>query len=191
MSLKIGIMPKISPWYHIYIYIDGLVQDCSNSIANALELLQSCTKLPICLEKHAWNEHMTWRFFSMLFWVKYFSMNQLHSQTDVQEQKVCETWNVKSIFLIHYLFIFCKKCIWNCVFCLGLSNLHCGSLYRCNRYHSNTSSLVHMFLRKSSWTRKTSFGHNVFHNCQIVLKCCKEHDNNTCVPCKIYKRLDS
>ena len=25
-------------------YIDGLVQGCSNSIANALELLQSCTK---------------------------------------------------------------------------------------------------------------------------------------------------
>ena len=25
-------------------YVDGLVQDCSNSIANALELLQSCTK---------------------------------------------------------------------------------------------------------------------------------------------------
>ena len=29
-------------------YIDGLVQDCSNSIANALELLQSCTKPSIC-----------------------------------------------------------------------------------------------------------------------------------------------
>ena len=29
-------------------YIDGLVQDCSNSIANALELLQSCTKQSIC-----------------------------------------------------------------------------------------------------------------------------------------------
>ena len=26
--------------------IDGLMQDCSNSIANALELLQSCTKPP-------------------------------------------------------------------------------------------------------------------------------------------------
>ena len=25
-------------------HIDGLVQDCSNSIADALELLQSCTK---------------------------------------------------------------------------------------------------------------------------------------------------
>ena len=25
-------------------YVDGLVQDCRNSIANALELLQSCTK---------------------------------------------------------------------------------------------------------------------------------------------------
>ena len=27
-----------------YYDIDGLVQDCSNSIANALELLQSCSK---------------------------------------------------------------------------------------------------------------------------------------------------
>ena len=25
-------------------YFDGLVQDCSNAIVNALELLQSCTK---------------------------------------------------------------------------------------------------------------------------------------------------
>ena len=30
-------------------YIDGLVQDCSNSIANALELLESCTKPSIYL----------------------------------------------------------------------------------------------------------------------------------------------
>ena len=30
-------------------YIDGLVQDCSNSTANALELLQSSTKPSICL----------------------------------------------------------------------------------------------------------------------------------------------
>ena len=29
-------------------YIDGLVQDCSISIANALEILQSCTKPSIC-----------------------------------------------------------------------------------------------------------------------------------------------
>ena len=32
-------------------HIDGLAQDCSNSIANALELLQSCTKLSI------WRAH--------------------------------------------------------------------------------------------------------------------------------------
>ena len=31
----------LTPTYIIY---DGLVQDCSNSISNALELLQSCTK---------------------------------------------------------------------------------------------------------------------------------------------------
>ena len=32
----------------IYHDIDGFVQDCSNSIANALELLQSFTKPSIC-----------------------------------------------------------------------------------------------------------------------------------------------
>ena len=35
----------IEPLYNgIQLYINGLVQDCSNSIANALELLQSCPK---------------------------------------------------------------------------------------------------------------------------------------------------
>ena len=29
-------------------YIDGLVQDCSNSSALAMELLQSCAKPSIC-----------------------------------------------------------------------------------------------------------------------------------------------
>ena len=34
-----------STWsWKIIPYFDGLVQDCSNSIANSLELLQSCTK---------------------------------------------------------------------------------------------------------------------------------------------------
>ena len=31
-------------WNTIYEYIDGLVQDCSNSSVLAMELLQSCTK---------------------------------------------------------------------------------------------------------------------------------------------------
>ena len=34
--------PMDCPWTQDH--IDGLVQDCSNSIANAMELLQSCTK---------------------------------------------------------------------------------------------------------------------------------------------------
>ena len=37
---------KISQFKNVN--IDGLVQDCSNSIANALELLQSCTKPSAC-----------------------------------------------------------------------------------------------------------------------------------------------
>ena len=32
------------------VYIDGLAQDCSNSIALTMELLQSCAKPAICLQ---------------------------------------------------------------------------------------------------------------------------------------------
>ena len=39
-----GILPKGPYLPCVPRYIDGLVQDCSNSIVNALELLQSCTK---------------------------------------------------------------------------------------------------------------------------------------------------
>ena len=34
-------------WWDSIQYIDGLVQDCSISIANAMEILQSCTKSSI------------------------------------------------------------------------------------------------------------------------------------------------
>ena len=34
--------------------VDGLVQDCNNSIANALELLQSCTKLSMWTSGHSY-----------------------------------------------------------------------------------------------------------------------------------------
>ena len=37
-------------------HIDGLVQDCSNSIANPLELLQSCTK-PLIYKHHSASIH--------------------------------------------------------------------------------------------------------------------------------------
>ena len=37
-------------------HIDGLVQDCSNSIANALALLQSCTKPSICTSTDLYSQ---------------------------------------------------------------------------------------------------------------------------------------
>ena len=46
-------------WFHKECrkcHFDGLVQDSSNSIANALELLQSCTKPSI----YIYNEHKVW-----------------------------------------------------------------------------------------------------------------------------------
>ena len=43
-------------YVHICIYIDGLVQERRNSIANALELCLSCTNLSIWgMYVHAWK----------------------------------------------------------------------------------------------------------------------------------------
>ena len=40
---------QVTAWtYFTEANTNGLVQDCSNSIANALELLQSCTEPSIC-----------------------------------------------------------------------------------------------------------------------------------------------
>ena len=48
-------------------YIDGLVQDCSNTTANALELLHSCTKPSIChpyenktTKRRKWHNVANW-----------------------------------------------------------------------------------------------------------------------------------
>ena len=43
-------------WCH-HDHIGGLVQDCSNSIANALELLQPCTE-PLIYNAHHNNAHL-------------------------------------------------------------------------------------------------------------------------------------
>ena len=45
-------MGKIDKYKTTTDHIDGLVQDCSNSIANALELLQSCAKPSISNMNH-------------------------------------------------------------------------------------------------------------------------------------------
>ena len=49
-QLEIAISSRYHHHHHLLTHnIDGLAQDCSNSIANALELLQSCTKPSIYL----------------------------------------------------------------------------------------------------------------------------------------------
>ena len=50
LLLGLILIRRRSNWfdYSYWLHFEGLVQDCSNSIANALELLQSCTKPLIC-----------------------------------------------------------------------------------------------------------------------------------------------
>ena len=45
-------------------HVDGLVQDCSNSIANALELLQSCTKPSMLLWINLYIDQMQYTLWS-------------------------------------------------------------------------------------------------------------------------------
>ena len=85
-------MPKLSIRIH---YIDGLVQDCSNSIANAMELLQSCTKPSICtvLEIH------------IIWWWKHLKsiISALYPQSAVfisQDQSLPKNWHKTSHNLV-------------------------------------------------------------------------------------------
>ena len=47
LGLKLNHVNKGAPDVFLGYYIDGLVQDCSNSSALAMELLQSCTEQSI------------------------------------------------------------------------------------------------------------------------------------------------
>ena len=60
-------------------YIDDLVQDCSNSIANALELLQSCAKQSICFYK--WCICVGWGVFYRDTWpLSYWIHVKIHKK---------------------------------------------------------------------------------------------------------------
>ena len=59
--------------------IDGLVQDCSNSIVNALELLQSCTKPSIsCWRVYSASHKLCTQFIVLVFLWVYFRSWLIH-----------------------------------------------------------------------------------------------------------------
>ena len=85
--------------------IDDLVQDCSNSIANTLELLQSCTKPSIC----------TWLFIGWLnifrisnsTWRKMTEFLKFEIQCKQYLRHIPMCFTVKLCNNIIYLFIIC------------------------------------------------------------------------------------
>ena len=67
---------------HCYVVdsINGLVQNCSISIANALEILQSCTKPSLCLLHNwmrVWTKYRTWVCFRRHFQVYFLERKKL------------------------------------------------------------------------------------------------------------------
>ena len=84
-------------WYNI----DGLVQDCSNSIANALELLQSCIKPLIYTSMDYWH----W----FRWWPVICYVPRHHPNRCCQLEPLERTFNPNTDNNSHS-----KECIWNC-----------------------------------------------------------------------------
>ena len=95
-----------------YHHIDGLVQDCSNSTVDALELLWSCTKPSI-----------KWRVYD----------KQIRSVTFQSVRWFMMAWR---FFLIKFLFLFLAKLTWNkglrfmYIFCTSHKQYHVSN-FRC------------------------------------------------------------
>ena len=97
--------------------IDGLVQDCSNSSASALELLQSCTK-PLTYHPHRWHVN---HFVSILDnnipvvirttpYISYWNKNCLN-------EWINDEWNMFSPTILKENDR--KQCDSSCITCLG------------------------------------------------------------------------
>ena len=87
-------------WCHI----DGLVQECSNSIANALELLQSCTK-PSMWCPSSWSAVVKGSL--RAWWHNVHYPTNVDKMTNYTFKDILQWRNLK-----HKTFFLLKTCIW-------------------------------------------------------------------------------
>ena len=79
--------------YLLWNHFDGLVQDCSNSIANAVELLQSCTKPLISLFLYQVTATSAWGIVLVRKWTTVASLFTSQLPTKGVEGWVC--WRIQ------------------------------------------------------------------------------------------------
>ena len=79
---RIGLNSRYVPVWLIQYCVVGLAQDCSNSIATALELLQSCAKPSV-------SKHLG----VGLLWMKFCGRGQLHWKCSRYQSSKCLKWN--------------------------------------------------------------------------------------------------
>ena len=72
--------------------IDGLVQDSSNSVANALELLQSCTQLSVC----AMYFFLSYFFYIMPYAVLMIKLSRGLYQVKISKWYLIMLWNMST-----------------------------------------------------------------------------------------------
>ena len=119
--------------------IDCLVQDCSNSIANALELLQSCTK-PWLWHNSSWPSRYPWADLDK----KAYNCQRVHELFELQVWSY--TWMVgasliktviyNALATVYILYVISWHCnwfrpggvLWLCLFVCGIlnKNVHLG-----------------------------------------------------------------
>ena len=79
-------------------HINGLVQDCSMAIANALEILQYCTKPLIFIQDNSWIKGcFTWH---SVIWISRTSWKYSRYFTDVCSQKIFTKHHTSWIWFI-------------------------------------------------------------------------------------------
>ena len=102
-------------------HLDDSVQDCSNSIANALELLQSCTKKSICdvIKREAVIMlvvellisssflSLLWNYLECKYMFTYTCRSSAHERFNLSAENVCFSFFILKLSLIHqFLFLF-------------------------------------------------------------------------------------
>ena len=113
-----------SVWQFLLAYNDGLVQDCSISIANALEILQSCTKPSIWCNNIA-DHHSTSWWHSLVSTSKeccsndWISTSKTFAQIDMNCEYDHVIWNMSAMYhssyqlnINHALTIVISPCHW-------------------------------------------------------------------------------
>ena len=134
-------------------YVDGLMHDSSNSIANALELLESCTKPPICAACYISHTGTAWQQDSLsvidtVIFITWY--------TDIVHD--CNSFRCNSLLM--YFTLICFKELKNSFAILGWRSLFKSYLVKKQWPATPTFSIPWLLMAKrhrNSWNQQSRY----------------------------------